>query len=318
MPTRVDPDPYGHDESVPLDSTVVFYDHAFSAGRALEVGVMPSPHRHTQFEVNHVLQGAMTYAFDGHRIAVEAGATAIFFGMVPHQVTACEPGTRFVCLYLPVALLMGLRTGEDLRRALFGGSFVRGGSPLETDAASFRRWRADLRCGDPALMAIVRDELGARLRRLEHDGWVDCRDAPTAHGPTIVRGTPRSDKVDVMTRFIADRSAERVRVTDVARAAGLHPNYAMTLFRGAVGLTITDYLTRNRLDAAQMLLACSDDDVACVAFACGFGSLSRFYDAFKARFGTSPRAFRRSLGRPPTGPPVGAGEDTPVTTGPAA
>lgn len=280
-------------------TTALFHDHAFTAGSVLDVRRMEAPHRHTQLEVNHVLSGAMTYAFDGCSVSVEAGATALFFGMVPHQVTTCASGTRFVCLYLPVALLMSARVGERLRRSLFGGSFVRGLRPLDTDPSTFRRWRTDLIAGDPTLVGIVRDELGARLRRLDHDGWVDCRDAPAAQGGATAKGTPRSDKVETMTRFIADRYGGRLRVADVAQAAGLHPTYAMTLFRAATGMTITDYLTRNRLDAAQMLLACSDGDIASVAFSCGFGSLSRFYDAFKARFGQSPGGFRRALGRAP-------------------
>lgn len=276
-------------------STVVFYDHAFSAGHMLDVGIMPAPHRHTQFEINHVLDGAMTYSFEGRRIVLGAGATALFFGMVPHQVVACAPGTRFVCLYLPGALLMSLRVGDPLRQALFGGSFVRGARRHDTDASTFQRWRDDLLGRDGALAGIVRDELGARLRRLEHEGWIDDRDGEPAAVGSAVKASPRSDRVETMTRFIADHAASGLTVADVARAAKLHPHYAMTLFRNAVGMTITDYLTRNRLDAAQTLLACSDGDIASVAFSAGFGSMSRFYDAFKTRFGTSPGAFRRSL-----------------------
>ena len=295
MPHPATPDPFGHGPPNPSGAAVVYFDHAFSAGHVLDVGVMAAPHRHTQFEINHVLAGEMTYRFDGHRIAVEAGVTAMFFGMVPHQVVACAPGTRFVCLYLPAAVFLSLRLGETLRQALFGGSFVRSAARLDTDSSTFQRWRQDLMRADGRLIAIVHDELGARLRRMEHEGWTDLRDGPPAAGGGPARTLPRSDKVEVMTRFIAGHAGSGPTVDDVARAAGLHPHYAMTLFRKAVGMTITDYLNRNRLDAAQTLLACTDDDIASVAFAAGFGSLSRFYDAFRTRFATSPGAFRRSL-----------------------
>ena len=272
-------------------STVVYYDHAFSAGHRMDVQAMPVPHRHTQFEVNHVLDGRMVYSFESRRIALEPGAIALFSGMVPHQVVDRAPGTRFVCLYIPGALLMDLGIGDILRRTLFCGGFVEAHSCLDTDASCFRRWQSDLVGGDAKLGRIARDEIDARLRRLDHDGWTDhCRSAaPAAEGTARAR----PDKVEAMTRFIAEHWAEPLHVADVARAAGLHPNYAMALFRSVVGLTIADFLDRNRLDAACVLLASSDRDVTAVAFASGFGSLSSFYERFRSRFGITPAAFRR-------------------------
>lgn len=292
-------------DGVARESTVVFYDHGFSAGHLTAVQVMPAPHRHTQFEINHVLEGEMVYRFEGRRIAVPAGGTALFAGMVPHQVTACRPGTQFICLYVPGGLLMELRIGEALRRALFGGSFVEALRPLDTDPSCFRRWHADLLQGHAGLGGIARDELGARLRRLDHDGWVDRSPPGTAASAAASPARGRPDKVQAMTHFIAEHWAEPLHVADVARAAGLHPNYAMALFRSTVGLTIADYLDRNRLDAARTLLAASDQDIAAVAFASGFGSLSGFYDRFRARFGTTPAAYRRGLrrGGPDEAPP---------------
>ena len=279
-------------EGVARESTVVFYDHGFSAGHLLDVQVMAAPHRHTQFEINHVLEGEMVYSFEDRRIAVAAGGTALFSGMTPHQVTERRAGTRFICLYVPGGVLMELRIGEALRRALFGGSFVEAARPLDTDLSCFRRWHGDLLMGDARLGDIARDELGARLRRLDHDGWIDRSPSGASSARKgAVRGRP--DKVQAMTHFIAEHWAEPLHVADVARAAGLHPNYAMALFRSTVGLTIADYLDRNRLDAARTLLTTSDKDIAAVAFASGFGSLSSFYERFRARFGTSPAAYRR-------------------------
>ena len=285
---------FDHFEAAPLESVVVFHDHAFAAGRCKNVAVMARPHRHTQFEVNHVVAGAMTYAYDGCRITIETGKTAMFFGMVPHQVVACAPDTQFVCLYLPGALLMGMHLGETLRQALFGGAFVHGRTSHGTDTALFTQWRDDLLSRDGNLMAIAHDEVGARLRRLEHEGWHDGRG--TSKPGTVPAGhAVCADKVAAMIRFIGEHASEPVQASDVARAAQLHPNYAMSVFKAAVGVTINDYLIRNRLDTAQTLLACSDRDIATIAFASGFGSLSRFYQAFGSRFGTSPAAFRRSI-----------------------
>jgi AraC-like DNA-binding protein len=52
------------------------------------------------------------------------------------------------------------------------------------------------------------------------------------------------ERVRRMTAAIAEGFASKLTVSEVAEAAGLHPNYAMTLFRRTIGLTIADYLTR--------------------------------------------------------------------------
>ena len=94
-----------------------------------------------------------------------------------------------------------------------------------------------------------------------------------------------------------DSAALAVGADDVAKAVGLHPNYAMSLYKRATGLTIKQSITRHRLDMAQSMLIASDLPVAAIAFDCGFGSLSSFYTAFEQRFKTSPAAFRHTYSR---------------------
>ncbi len=57
--------------------------------------------------------------------------------------------------------------------------------------------------------------------------------------------------VERMARFIGEKGLEPITVEDVAEAAGLHPNYAMSLYKRVVGLTIKQSITRHRLDTAQ-------------------------------------------------------------------
>lgn len=292
-PITLDTQEFLEPDPAPGETTVVFHNHKFSVGLRMEVAVMAQPHRHSQFEINHLLSGAMTYWLDGREVRLEAGRTAIFWGMVPHQAIAHEPDTRFVCLYLPAAIVVSLPIGETLRKALFSGDVVEATRQLSTDDASFLRWREDLMADDPGLEGIVRDELSARLRRVDRDGWRDLRDASVVALGDSRRGAGGADKVETMARFIGENSARDISASEVAAAAALHPNYAMGLFRKGTGLTITQYINRCRLDTAQALLVANDDDIAGIAFASGFGSLSRFYEAFQSRFTMSPARFRR-------------------------
>jgi AraC family transcriptional regulator, melibiose operon regulatory protein len=291
-----------HDESKPAHPDaprhhplVVFGDHRFCAGEQLDVRCMPGPHMHSQIELNFLLSGSMTYWFDGRQLTISAGRLAIFWGMIPHQVTDCDDPTTFVCLYVPMSVFLGLPALSRLREAIFRGAVVEALDIRPWDRDVFMRWREELLSGDPELEPIVKDELTARVRRLDREGWHDLRDVT----PLVVDGeahdAARAFKVEAMTRFIAERGLEDVSAEDVASAADLHPNYAMSLFRRSVGMSIKQAITRHRLDMAQSLLIATDHPVTRIAFDCGYGSLSSFYAAFEHRFHQSPAVFRRNF-----------------------
>jgi AraC family transcriptional regulator, melibiose operon regulatory protein len=181
--------PTYHDESVPAHPemnggypVVIFGDHSFCAGTSLSVQPMPRPHMHSQVELNFILTGNMTYWFDGRIITLSAGKLSLFWGMIPHQVTQCEEGTTFVVLYLPMAVFLELPTLSALRTAIFRGAVIEALDIKPYDSDIFQRWREDMLQGDPQLSQIVKDELTARVRRLDRAGWHDLRETGTLTG----------------------------------------------------------------------------------------------------------------------------------------
>jgi len=105
-------------------------------------------------------------------------------------------------------------------------------------------------------------------------------------------------KVEGMTRFVAEHYTEPVRVADVALSVGLHPNYALTLFRRALGIRTVEYITQHRVLHAQRLLATTVASVLEVALAAGFGSPNRFYTVFRSDFACMPREYRALVRTP--------------------
>ncbi len=274
---------------------VVFGDHQFCAGKSLDVLRMPSPHMHSQIEFNFVLEGGMTYWFDGRELSVEAGRLALFWGMIPHQVTGTSGKTRFVCLYVPMSVFLGLPTLSRLREAIFKGAVIEPVYARPYDRDMFLGWHSDLLSGDTQLEQIVRDELTARVRRLDREGWHDLREeAQIAIGNGGHDGE-RIYHVERMARFIGEHGIENISVADVSASCGLHANYAMTLYKRSLGITIKQAIIRHRLDTARSLLIATESPVASIAFDCGFNSLSSFYAAFAQRFATSPATFRRTF-----------------------
>jgi AraC-like DNA-binding protein len=100
-------------------------------------------------------------------------------------------------------------------------------------------------------------------------------------------------KDERIASFIAQFYTRPLKVEDVAANVGLHPNYAMSPFRQAIGSTLVGYITQHRILHAQRLLATTDARITSVALTSGFSSMSRFNAAFLERCGCSPRQFRK-------------------------
>jgi AraC-like DNA-binding protein len=280
-------------DGFPGDAGAEFATMGFAGWRG-EPPVMEAFHRHNEVELNYVEEGSITYVSGARQATVSSGQIAVFWAAIPHRLAGREEPTTFYWLTLPLAWFLQWRLPEPLIHSVLHGEVVMspGTSPDHYDLALFRRWHGDLEDGSEERRKTLLLELEARLRRLAIS--VDGDEAPPETARPLLDGKGL-DNVEWMTRYIAEHYAEPVRVEDVAGAVGLHPNYALTLFRQALGMSIVDCVTQHRVTHAQRLLATTNSGVLEIAFASGFGSASRFYAAFKRETGLTPRQYRASV-----------------------
>jgi AraC-like DNA-binding protein len=94
--------------------------------------------------------------------------------------------------------------------------------------------------------------------------------------------------------FIDRHFSEPLTLRQVAREAGVTPNYFSRMFRQRERVTFERYVSRLRIERAKQLLASSEVDVARVADICGFNSPQYFSHAFRRALGVSPLEYRRA------------------------
>ena len=246
---------------------------------------MPS-HWHDQVEINYALGGSLTYLLAGSVVRVPPGRLSLFWAGVPHSVVSRTEVEEFYWVYVPLVWVLRLGLPSSFMRHLMSGKMICDAEPLEADRPMLDRWSDELPRVDDARRRLIIREVETRVMRLAlaQTGEASGEHVPSQYGQ--VR------KVSEMARFIAENHAGPRHLRGVARHVGLHPNYAMTLFRRHYGMTLSTYLTRLRVCEAQHLLISTDWEVSRIAFEAGFGSISRFYEAFKAVSGRTPRQYR--------------------------
>jgi len=262
--------------------------------------LMPRPHRHNEVELNFIEQGSLTYLFGGMRTSLKAGQMALFWATVPHQLMQVEERTILHWMTIPFATFLQWQLPDMLTRQVICGKFV---TDLEEKEAMhhqanqvlFRQWYADLQQNSPEHRKVVLLEVEARLHRLALSMSMQDRESAKQEGSRAPLPVGESSNVERLACFIAEHYTEPLSVGQVAQTVHLHPNYVMSLFRRSFGMSIVDYITQYRVSHAQFLLITTDTNVSEIALKAGFGSISRFYTAFKKVCGQSPVAYRAML-----------------------
>lgn len=251
---------------------------------------MPRPDRHNEIEINLLAKGSLTYLLGGRKETVEAGRLTAFWAAIPHQIIASDSG-RYLVGTVPLAMFLAWRLPDRLTHALLHGQVVFEASSDQAadDWTMMQRWRDDLdrqpRAQERERAATL--EMQARLYRL----GLSLPEGPQSAGRG--REAHALSKPEQMACFIAEHYLEPLTADAIAAHVHLHPNYAMSLFRQAFALTLTDYIAQHRVAHAQRLLVTTDDQILAIALASGFGSVSRFNDVFRRIGGCSPREYRR-------------------------
>ena len=152
----------------------------------------------------------------------------------------------------------------------------------------------------PAAIALTA-EIEAECARADAGRWEELAlrvagDAlSAADGDAPARPSARDERriIDAL-RLIEARYSEPLSVGTIADAVCMSPYHFLRVFRAVAGVTPHQYLVRTRLRRAAVALAATDEPIAEIAFAHGFGDLSTFVTRFGRVFGRSPRDYRRA------------------------
>lgn len=96
-------------------------------------------------------------------------------------------------------------------------------------------------------------------------------------------------------RYVQEHAEEPIALAQVVQHVRVSRFYFCKLFKKATGMTLTEYVTRVRIEKAKALLIDPDMRISEIVYASGFGSIPRFNSAFKRQMGMAPSAYRLSL-----------------------
>lgn len=95
--------------------------------------------------------------------------------------------------------------------------------------------------------------------------------------------------------YIYEHLHTRITLSELAATAGVSEGYLSRQFRKDMGITITEYIRRKKLETAANMLVYSDFSPAEIASILAFPSQSYFTEVFRKEMGLTPARYRTEM-----------------------
>ncbi len=115
-----------------------------------------------------------------------------------------------------------------------------------------------------------------------------------AHHGRLGQGTLDRNRLRRVTDFVEANLSRKIHLHEIANVACLSPYHFSRVFKYTTQKTPLQFITERRLKKSLRLLSNSSLPLLEVANLCGFSNYSHFGNAFKTRFGTTPKEYRKA------------------------
>ncbi len=247
--------------------------------------LMRHPDRHNEIEINYFPSGEMTYLFQGRKISIPSQKMAIFWGLIPHQIIDFKGNAPYYVCTIPFSQFLNWNLPKAfVDQQLKGKVFIEQHNGFSNyDEFILQRWSEEIK--NISRLQLVLLEMQARLTRMAV--LYKPEDQESFHNQYT------ATQVEKIAIYIAQNYREPIKLTDIGKLTGLHPDYANHLFKNTFQCTINKYIIEERITSAQRALLTSHRSINQIALENGFNSLSRFNAAFLKINGCTPREYRK-------------------------
>ena len=103
------------------------------------------------------------------------------------------------------------------------------------------------------------------------------------------------DQLKVVTRYIAEHYAEKIKLSQLAELIGASVVTLTAMFNKTLAISPGRYLLTTRLNVARQLLETTDKKLIDIALETGFCNHSHFVNTFRKERGMTPGEYRRQM-----------------------
>ncbi len=111
----------------------------------------------------------------------------------------------------------------------------------------------------------------------------------------VLKEKKKSPRLSRMIEYIEDHLSEKIELQQIADHVNVSRTYASAIFKNELGITISEFIMRERMLEAARLLRYTDMSISKISDDLGFCSQSYFTKNFTAAEGMTPGEYRKSF-----------------------
>lgn len=233
-------------------------------------------HHHSEFEIHIIIKGHQSYGFGDNTETVKAGSYLMIAPNVSHFLASssddCEKFALVFSLNSEIGEIPPYFIGASDKRILENISFIR------SECA-----RRD--CFSEILICKAVEESAALFLRAV---GLNCLASDKC------KAKRADNRSELAKRFISDNADKQLSLPEVAAYCHVSPRQLMRIFKAAEGMSVSEYITKCRLELIKKLLGEHTLTLAEIGERTGFANEYYFNSYFKKNCGVPPGEYRNS------------------------
>lgn len=257
-----------------------------------------SGHNHSELEISAILSGSGVYTCSGVEYDFSSGDVFVHCSNDPHIISyigAEEALTMIVIQFEPRLIWSsgGEWVNSKYLQMFMRDSTVSSKIPKENENAAiisrlleecFKECKEERPAYDLIVKAKLLSVLAHSVRYYEKYITKDEK-----------LNSVHLEHIETTMNYILSNLEQPLTLDDLAKEASMSRSYFSTMFRTLNGISVWNYITKQRIDRAQHLLENTGDSITEISEKCGFNNIANFNRAFKKATGKAPREYRKTL-----------------------
>ena len=251
-------------------------------------------HWHSEFELIHILRGTGEFMCGSRKYEVGEGEFLLIPPNMLHAAYTCGEQELIYDALVFSPVMVGAGSGDrsthDCIRPILKGN-IRMNVCIRKETADYEAFHAlvgrifsCVRSNSARMDLLLKSELMRLIWLMEESGDIVFEKEG---------GGSETEAIRPALEYMANRFREDITVEQLADLVHLSKSHFMRCFKKAVGIGAIEHLSQLRINAACEALSDSNDQIADIAFACGYSNLSNFNRQFLKKVGCSPKEYRK-------------------------
>lgn len=284
-----------------MKSKHILYDQFITGVNGLKIAVYSEryyqlqPHVHEEYEIMYVKKGTLLLEIGDERFYAPQGSVYFVQPNTSHAVLVDENTTpRNMFHYYLITFSSSMLGNEsDLTRRFFESIKIDKNITLSSEALELfpkmRKWDIEKTQGYEIFLKSGLLQILAEL--------VSTNQYISLHTTSSSHSNKKAESISNVTNYIENHYQEELTVSTLSNISGYSESHLYRIFKEQLGMSISEYINKYRIDKACTELLYSEKTITQIAICCGFTYIQNFSRTFRRYMGLSPIRYRkRALG----------------------